>query len=175
MKRATPNGWSSVEEYTADGAIHFEQRARPPAPAVDLSEAGARELAERYWREVEALTRRAVQARRFADGVELRLLGRWTLLRFGRSETTVGSSAVLSRFPILGGALTRTPGGSITFAQTVAPELELRTTVDGFVPRLGGRAGRPDWSRALSWELQRRLHVAISRRYLTRLAEKAAR
>lgn len=170
-----PNGWSSTEQRLPDGTVRLEQRARPPAPAVDFSEAGASELAERYWREVEAYTRRAVRARRLPDSLELRLLGCWTLLRFGPPETTVGSSAVLSRSPILGGALARTPGGSITFAQTGAPELELRTTVDGFAPRLGRGSGGSSWRGSLPWKIQRRLHVAISRRYLALLVDQAAR
>jgi hypothetical protein len=87
----------------------------------------------------------------------------------------VDGSQASSRFPILGGALARNPGGSITFAQTLAPALELRTTVDGFMPRLGAGTGGAISTRALLWEIQRRLHVAISRRYLARLVDQAAR
>jgi hypothetical protein len=169
-----PNGWSSTEQHLAGGAVRFEQRARPPAPAVDLSEGGARELAERYWREVEAFTGRLVQPWQRGDRLELRLLNLWTLLSFGRPETHVDGSQASSRFPILGGALVRAPGGSITFSQTVAPELELRTTVDGFLPRLGARSGGAGWT-ALPWEVQRRLHVAVSRRYLALLVDRASR
>ena len=175
MKRTTLNGWDSIEEHTADGAVRFEQRARPPATAVDLSEDGARDLAERYWREVEAFTRRAVQARQLADGLELRLLGRWTLLSFGRPQLRVDGSQASSRYPILGGWLARAPGGSITFAQTVAPELELRETVDGYFPRLGSGPEGPGWRGALPWQIQRRLHVAVSRRYLALLVDRASR
>ena len=174
MVQATPKGWSSTEQHTA-GAVRFEQRARPPAPAVDLSEEGARELAERYWQEVEAFTHKVVQAQRRGDGLDLRLFHRWTLLSFGKAETRVDRSQVSRRFPILGGALARAPGGSITFAQTVAPVLELRTTVDGFMPSLGAWSEGSTRTRALSWEIQRRLHVAISRRYLARLVDQASR
>jgi hypothetical protein len=167
--------WSSTAQHVAGGAVRFEQSARPAAPAVGLSEAGARELADAYWREVEAFTRGLVRARNSGDGIELRLLGRWTLLCFGRPETLVDGSQASSRLPILGGALARAPGGSITFAQTVAPELELRTTVDGFLPRLAGAQGGFHPARALSWKIQRRLHVAISRRYLMRLVDRASR
>jgi hypothetical protein len=168
-------GWSSTAQHTGGGAVRFEQSARPLAPAVGLTEAGARELAETYWREVETFTCRLVRARRHGDEVELRLLGRWTLLCFGRPDTLVDGSQASSRFPILGGALARAPGGSITFAQTITPELELRTTVEGFVPRLGAGRGRANLVGAISWKIQRRLHVAISRRYLTRLVDRASR
>jgi hypothetical protein len=175
MVQATPTGWSSTGQRTDTGAVFFQQSACPPRPAVDLSEAGARELAERYWDEVEAFTCRLVRAGKRGDGLELRLLGRWTLLSFGALQTLVDSSQASSRFPILGGTLARMPGGSITFSQTIAPELELRTTVNGFLPRLARRTGSWGWIGALSWEIQRRLHVAISRRYLGRLVDQASR
>jgi hypothetical protein len=168
-------GWSSTAPHAAGGEVRFEQSTRPPAPAVGLSEAGARKLADAYWREIEAFTRGLVRARKHRDGIELLLLGRWTLLCFGGPETLVDGSQASSRFPILGGALARAPGGSISFVQTVAPELELRTTVDGFLPRLAGGRGRSNPVRALAWRLQCRLHVAISRRYLMRLVDGASR
>jgi hypothetical protein len=166
---------SSTAQRAAGGAVRLEQRARPPAPAVGLSEAGARELADAYWREIQSFTLGLVRARNGGDGIELRLLGRWTLLCFGRAETLVDGSQASSRFPILGGALARAPGGSIKFAQTVAPELELRTTVDGFLPRLAGGRGRSNPAAAVCWKLQRRLHVAITRRYLMQLVDRASR
>ena len=55
-----------------------------------------------------------------------------------------------------------------------APALELRTTVDGFHPRLAGATGS-NWISALSWASQRRLHLAVSRRYLTDLVDQASR
>jgi hypothetical protein len=171
MRQAIPSGWSSTEQRNADGTVCFEQRARPPAPAVDCSEDGARELATRYWCEVESCTRRLVQARAREEGIELRLLARWPLLSFGKPETRVERAQVLSRFPILGGSLARSPGRSITFAQTLAPALELRTSVEGFRPRLAG----PNWIGAVAWESQRQLHLAVSRRYLARLVDRASR
>lgn len=173
--QATLNGWSSTERYSARGTVRLEQSARPPAAAVDCSEDGARELGECYWRDVESFTLGLVRARTREDGLELRLLGRWTLLAFGKPETRADRSQALSRFPILGGILARAPGGSITFAQTLTPALELRTTVDGFHPRLGARSTGSTGPRALPWEIQRRLHVAISRRYLSRLVDQASR
>ena len=73
----------------------------------------------------------------------MRLLGRWTLLRFGAPQTVVDESGAFTRFPIVGGLLARAPGGSITFAQVVEPAVELRATIDGFFPRLGGKPGGP--------------------------------
>ena len=169
MARTKLTGWSSTERQLPDGAVQFDQRVRSTRPLVDLSEAGALELAERYWREVEAVTRRLVRARPVDGGVELRLLGRWVLLRFGAPATVASETAVLSRFPIVGGLLARAPGGSISFSQTVQPEVELRATIDGFFPRLGGRPGGPAWSGGLYRHVQRRIHTVVSRRYFRRL------
>jgi hypothetical protein len=170
-----PEGWSSTEQHSPDGAVRLEQRARPPRPVVALSEEGALTLAERYWQEVEASTRRLVRARRRGDDIELLLLGRWTLLRFGAPRTMVDESSTLSRFPIIGGLLARAPGGSITFAQATDPALELRATVDGFLPRLEGRPGRPAWTGVPYRHVQRRLHARVSRRYFLRLIGHASR
>ena len=85
------------------------------------------------------------------------------------------SSGALSRFPIAGGLLARTAAGSITFAQTSGPQVELRATIDGFIPRLGGRPGGPAWTGGLYRHVQQRLHTSVSRRYFRRLlAEETA-
>jgi hypothetical protein len=81
----------------------------------------------------------------------------------------VDETAVLSRFPIDGGLLARTPAGSISFSQTAGSPVILRATIDGFFPRLAGRPGAPAWTGALYRHLQRRIHTAVSRRYLRRL------
>jgi hypothetical protein len=52
----------------------------------------------------------------------------------------------------------RRPGGTLTLAQTTGPEI--RSTILGFFPRLGG---------ALYSQVQRRFHLAVSRRYFRRL------
>ena len=67
-----------------------------------------------------------------------------------------------SRYAIRGGILTRHPGGAIRLSQTGGDEPELRAAVTGFVPRLHG---------ALYEQIQRRLHVAISRRYFERVID----
>ncbi len=175
MTRAPIAGWSSTEAYGPGGTVRFEQHARPSVPVVELSEEGALTLGRRYWDEVAAFTHRVVRACERGDALDLRLFGRWTLLRFGASEATVDESGALSRRPIAGGLLARRPGGSITFAQTVQPVVEVRVTVDGFVPRLGSRPGAPAWTGALYRHGQRRLHSSVSRRYLGRLIREAAR
>jgi hypothetical protein len=48
---------------------------------------------------------------------------------------------------------------------------ELRSTVTGFHPSLGARPGLPAWTGALYVRGQARLHDAIGRRFLARLAE----
>lgn len=169
MARPELAGWSSTERHSPSGAVRFEQRVRSSHPLVELSEEGALALGERYWKEVEAFTHRLVQACEREPDLELRLLGRWTLLRFGAPQTVVDESGALSRFPIVGGLLARAPAGSITFAQTIRPTVELRATIDGFLPRLDRRPGGPAWTGALYRNVQRRLHTSVSRRYFQRL------
>ena len=52
---------------------------------------------------------------------------------------------------------------------------ELRAALTGFVPRLGLRPGYPRWTATLYDQLQRRIHVAISRRFFRSLIEGAYR
>jgi hypothetical protein len=151
------------------GAVEFEQLVTSSRPLVEHSASGARALAESYWNEVETATRRLVRVRRQNGEIALRLFGHLTLLRFGAAETSVDADRVLSRFRITGGLLARTPVGAITFSQTAPPEVELRATIDGYFPRLGGRAGGPAWTGALYRHFQQRIHTSISRRYFQRL------
>ncbi len=166
MAPPTLMGWASTERKSPDGAVQFEQRVSATRPLVDLTERGALALGARYWEEVEISTRGLVRARRHADGIELRLLGRWVLLRFGPPRSMVDSSGVLIRYPIVGGRLARSPGGSITFAQIAAPAIEMRATIDGFHPRL---------SAPLYRHVQQRVHTSVSRRYFTRLLAEGPR
>ena len=168
-------GWSSTDECALGGAVRLEQRVRPPSLVVDLSEEGGLALGRGYWQGVESFTYRFVRARQRGAELELRLFGRWTLLRFGDPEAAADESGALSRFPIVGGLLARSAGGSITFAQTVRPALELRVTVDGFFPRLNGRPGWPVWTGALYRQVERRLHAEISRHYFTQMIGEATR
>jgi hypothetical protein len=111
-----------------------------------------------------------------SGAVELRLLGIGPpLLRFGRPETAVTSQSITCRYPILGGVLARTPGGTISFTQTDGCPVEVSAEVDGFFPRLATRRVRRGWSGVLYPHLQARVHVALGRRYLARLHIEAAR
>lgn len=171
MARRTLEGWSSAERRSPAGAIEFEQLVTSARPLVAYSPAGGRELAERYWREVEATTGRLVRARRRDGEITLRLAGVLTLLRFGIPRTTVGENGVLTCFPITGGLLARRAGGSLSFSQTPAPDVQLRATIEGFFPRLGERPGGPAWTGGLYRHVQQRIHTTISRRFFARLID----
>jgi hypothetical protein len=114
------------------------------------------------WREVEWFTFGLVRARQALDGVELRLFGRWPLLlAFGRPVVAVAGGHRCC-YPITGGMLAREPAGQIVFAQERAGDpaafaLDHRGL-------LATRPGEPDWTGALYSQVQRRLHLAISRR-----------
>jgi hypothetical protein len=168
-------GWRSAQARGADGAIESDERVRAARPVVPATADGARSLGDRYWREVLHVTRGLVRVRRGSPGPELRLLGRGPrLLRFGPPETECEPDRVSCRFPILGGLLAQRPGGALELSQTGRDEPELRAAVTGFVPRLGLRPGFPRWSGALYDHVQRRLHLAVSRRYFRRLIEEAS-
>ncbi len=159
-------GWRSVQGRGPDGSIDSDERVIVARTVVERSEAGARSLGERYWREVNRASRRLARGRTTEGGVELRLLGRGPcLLRFGRAEIAGDGDDVSCRYPILGGLLARRPGGALTLSQTGCDQPELRAAVTGFVPRLRG---------PLYAQIQRRAHIAISRRYFGRLIQEAA-
>jgi hypothetical protein len=167
-------GWRSVQGLGPGGAIDSDERVRVTRAVVERSEAGARRLGDRYWLEVRRASWGFVRPRKTAEEVELRILGRGPcVLRFGRREAVHDQHGVRCRYPILGGLLARRAGGAISLSQTGGDEPELRAAVTGFVPRLGRRAGLPGWSGALYEHIQRRAHVAISRRYFRRLIEEA--
>lgn len=153
-----------------------EQRLLLSAPAVAACDAGAAALGRAYWDEVERATCGLVRARETITGTELRLLPTGpTLLRFGPPAVTVRASVVAARYPILGGLLAREPAGFLTLAQVAGDGMEARSSVAGFVPRLGARPGAPRWTGAAYAAVQARLHDAIGRRFLARLAEEARR
>jgi hypothetical protein len=159
-----------------DGSVTTEQRIRLERPAVPRTRLGALALGRIYWDEVERALPGLVQVRREPSGPAVRLGRRGpVLLRFGRAEPHAGAGRVACRFPIAGGLLARRPGGSLVLAQTEREALELRSTVSGFHPRLAARPGLPRWTGALYARIQARLHDAIGRRYLARLAERPLR
>jgi hypothetical protein len=154
-------GWRSLQGRGRDGSIESDQRVSITRPVVDEKEGGARRLGERYWAAVARAARGLVRPRETARGVELCLAGHGPcLLRFGPGEQEHDRGQVSCSFPIRGGLLARKPAGAICLSQTPG---ELRAAVTGFVPRL----------RAL-YGIQRRLHVAVSRRYFRSLLEDAS-
>jgi hypothetical protein len=157
--------WRSMQRRDGEGLVESEERVRLANPAVARSEDGARYLGERYWLAVGRSSRGFVRRCDRGSTVELRLFGRGPcLLRFAAATTTIDDSRVACRHAILGGMLTRSAGGALTLTQVERPANELSAAVSGFAPRLGGR---------LYEQLQRRLHLAVSRRYFGALATEA--
>jgi hypothetical protein len=157
-------GWRSLQSRGVDGSIDSDERVRAARPVVERSDRGARRLGDRYWLEVTRASRGVVRNRGTAEGVELRLLGGPCLLRFGRAETAHDADLVFCRYAIRGGALARRPGGVLSLSQAGGDEPELRAAICGFAPRLRG---------ALYEQVQRRVHLAISRRYFRQLIDEA--
>jgi hypothetical protein len=153
MSRPLLEGWRSVQERSEDGAIESDERVRLSRAVVPATEAGARLLGERYWLTVRRASLGLVRLRRTRGGSVLRLAGA-PLLRFAPAKLAAGANGVRCSFPIRGGLLARRPGGTLVLSQSTGGEL--RAALTGFVPRLGARP----YDR-----IQRRLHVAISRRF----------
>jgi hypothetical protein len=97
------------------------------------------------------------------------------LLRFGTPTVSVEEGEVRCTYAILGGLLARRPAGEISFAQRTSGETELCSTIRGFFPQLAARPDRPRWHGTLYGQLQRRIHLAVSRRYFARLIAEADR
>jgi hypothetical protein len=167
-------GWRSSETRLKNGAVESEQRAWLKEPVVEMSEAGARRLGSVYWREVSHTTRGFVRGGP-EDDVELRVIGRGpALLRFGPAEVSVEACGVSCTFPIVGGVLSRTPSGTLTFAQRrLDDRVLLVSAIAGFHPTLAGRPGAPAWTGELYKRVQARIHVAISGNYFRRLITEA--
>ena len=157
MSRARLEGWSSVQERGTDGAIESDERVRVSRAVVPATQAGARLLGERYWLTVRRASFGLVTLRASRRGSVLRFAGA-PLLRFAPAELAAGTGGVRCSFPILGGLLARRAGGRLVLSQS--NDNELRAALTGFVPRLGARP----YDR-----LERRMHVAISRRYFRSL------
>jgi hypothetical protein len=160
------DGWRAMRARSDDGAFESDEQVRVAEPVVEFSEHGARVLADRYWLEVSRVSRGVVRRRDTSLGLELRLLGRGPcLLSFGPAERTSDVDEVRCRYPIAGGLLTRQPGGELTLSQSGSQPAERRAAVRAFVPR---------WSGTWYEQVQLRIHVAISRRYLKRLIAEAS-
>jgi hypothetical protein len=158
--RVELTGWASIQRIGTDGTVDSEQRVTLDRPVVDCSDRGARELASRYWAELQRSGRRLISVRDHAGGIDLRLLGfRPVLIALGPVETAYSPASTSARHPIRGGLLVRRSGGSIAFEQIVGERVELRSRIDGFHPRRG----------PFYVLVQRRFHLALSRRYFRRL------
>jgi hypothetical protein len=72
-------------------------------PVVEPSPHGAETLAASYWREVEATTRRLVQADAVDGHIDVRLLGRGpALIRLGPPAVLANLASVTCTYPIVG-------------------------------------------------------------------------
>jgi hypothetical protein len=154
-------GWESSERRHADGAVDSAQRVRIAAPAAEPSADGARVLGAGYWRAVRGASGGLVRPRERDGAVDVLLLGlRPPLLRLAATaEPEPACGRVACSYAIAGGVLARRAGGTLAL---VHERHELRVVVEGFVPRV----------RALWLLMQRRFHVAVSRRWFReRLAE----
>jgi hypothetical protein len=135
-----------------------------PRAVVEHNPAGARRLSDVYWRELRRTTLGLVRATRDDDELEIRLLGRGpALLRFGRPQRTIESETVSCSYPIRGGLLARAPAGSLRFTQEGQGAVAVTSAVEGFLPRLG----------VLYAPIQSRIHIALGRRYFSRLRREA--
>jgi hypothetical protein len=158
------DGFRSTERRGPDRSLVTEQTLTTGRPIVPFSEVGARALGGRYWAEVTRATRRLLRYRETGEGLEVRILGVGpALLRFGGVEVAVGTERVSCTYRIRGGLLALGEGGTISVSQVGRTPTELRVVVDGFLARGG-----------LVYALQRRLHVAISRRFFRRLISEEA-
>jgi hypothetical protein len=157
-----------------DGAVESSQQVWVEEPVVAMTADGARQLGASYWREVRRSTRGLVHVRESAADVQIRVIGRPTLLRFSPAEVTVTAEEVSCTYAITGGLLTRGPDGSITFTQRILEDrVELWSGITGFHPTLAARPGAPRWTGELYKQIQARLHVAISGDYFRRLIREA--
>ena len=159
--RLGPDGVESLERRNPDRSLVTEQRVTGVRPVVPFTEDGARALGHRYWLEVSHLSRGLVRCRETVDRVELTALGIGPpLLRLGGAEVRVDDDAISSTYRIRGGLLAVGEGGTLILSQSGGEKPELRVLVDGFFARLGGGP---------LFGLQRRVHLAVSRRYFRHL------
>jgi hypothetical protein len=168
---ASCDAFRSVERHGPEGSIETEQWVEALRPVVATTEAGGRALGSSYWRAVTHSGRGLVHVHETAEGVDVRLLAsRPVLLRLGPAELAIEGDHVVCRYPIRGGVLAGRPGGALTLSQSGSERPELRVAVHGFFPRLRPPM-RARWSGALYHQLEHRLHLAISRRWLSGLIE----
>jgi hypothetical protein len=156
---ALPDDFRAVERRELDRSVVTEQTMGTVRPIVPFSDEGARALGRIYWVEVMRASRRLVRYRETREGLELSLLGVGpSLLRLGGVELAVGAKYVSCTYRIRGGLLTLGEGGTLSVSQVGGDTTELQVGVNGLLARRG-----------LIYALQKRLHVAISRRFFRRL------
>ena len=159
--RATPDDFRSSERRNPDRSHVTEQRVRVARPVVPFTEDGARTLGRRYWTEVTRASWGVIRCRETKERLELVAFGIGpALFRFGGAQITVESTAVSCAYRIRGGLLSLGEAGTLVVSQTGREQPELRVLVDGFFARLGG---------GVLYGLQRRAHLAVSRRFFRNL------
>jgi hypothetical protein len=141
---------------------------------VEFNQGGAESLGRAYWDEVQRSTLGLVRIQKRGQTLDLCVFGCGPrLLSFGAPAVEVAPSRVDCRYSISGGLLARKREGEISFTQSAAGQIELRSVIRDFFPSLAARAGGPRWTGALYNVVQSRSHVWISRRYFARLIGEA--
>ena len=135
-------------------------------PVVASSEEGASRLGRLYFSEVQRITGGLVRPRERTGNVSLTLAGLVDLITFGSAVPRTGRQCTECRFPIEGGLLVAYSSGSLAIVQREGGSPELGLVVTDYAPRLARRSLS---RRALYDNVQARLHVAISRRFLARM------
>ena len=171
MPRPDLTGWSSTERVSPGGrrAVRAARDAVAPARGA-LGGRRARSSRERYWSEVERTTRRLVRAAPAAAARSrcgCSAAGRCSASE--RPQTVVDDAGVLSRFPITGGALARTPRRLDHVRADRDAGRPAARDDRWLLPAPGRPPGRPAWTGGLYRHVQQRIHTSISRRYFRRL------
>jgi len=152
--------------------VDSAQWAALTAPLVPTSEAGALELGALYLSELRRITRRLVQPEIRDGRARLVLIRIVTLIEFGAAEARIQADEVECRLPIVRGVLVGGAGGALRIVQRTRPTPRLGLVVDGYRPRLAGQRGH-SLRRWLYVNVQRRLHEAVSERFLAHVTEGA--
>lgn len=160
---------SVLERRSPEGGIDSVQRIALEHELVSTTDAGAHELGVRYWAELERCSRGLVRVRDREGELLLVLAGMVTLFRFGAGQARVDDAVVACQFPILGGVLVARAGGFLAVVQRSRGAHELDVSVTGYHPRLATGSLRPV-RMLVYWTVQRPLHLAVSRRFLTNAA-----
>jgi hypothetical protein len=167
-------GWDSWQRQTAGGAVESGQRVLLDRAVVEFNQGGAESLGGAYWDEVQRSTFGLVRIHKRGPALDLCVFGCGPrLLSFGAPAVEVAPSRVGCRYSIGGGLLARKLEGEISFTQSAAGQIELRSVIRDFFPSLAARADGPRWTGALYNVVQSRIHVWISRRYFARLIGEA--